>query len=195
MTATDLPLVFVTVGTDHHPFDRLMAWVDRWLEAGPPGPVRCLVQTGTSRPPRRAVHRDYISYQEMETNLSEASAVVCHGGPGTVMMCRWAGRIPIVVPRRHDLGEHVDDHQVLFAKRLASEGELRLAEDEAAFRASLERALRGDGVVDLRPEHRAMDAVARFESLVGGLLGTRMRDAPPAPAQVRQEGTGRAATS
>ena len=26
------PLVFVTVGTDHHPFDRLIHWMDRWLE-------------------------------------------------------------------------------------------------------------------------------------------------------------------
>ena len=25
------PLVFVSVGTDHHPFDRLIGWVDAWL--------------------------------------------------------------------------------------------------------------------------------------------------------------------
>ena len=36
------PLVFVTVGTDHHPFDRLMDWIDRW------GARR------RERPPRRA---------------------------------------------------------------------------------------------------------------------------------------------
>ena len=31
-------LVFVTVGTDYHPFDRLVDWIDRWVagEADPP---------------------------------------------------------------------------------------------------------------------------------------------------------------
>src|SRR5439155_12652420 len=148
MEGSERPLVFVTVGTDHHPFDRLVGWVDRWLEASAGDRVRCLVQSGTSRRPRLADHRDYLSYQDMEANLHEAAAVVCHGGPGSVMMCRWAGKSPIVVPRRRDLGEHVDDHQTAFARRMAAEGELTLAEDEPAFCASLERTLRDDGVVD-----------------------------------------------
>jgi len=43
------PLVLVTVGTDHHPFDRLVGWIDRWA---PPGRVRLVVQYGTAVPPR-----------------------------------------------------------------------------------------------------------------------------------------------
>ena len=27
---TPMPLVLVTVGTDHHPFERLIGWIDRW---------------------------------------------------------------------------------------------------------------------------------------------------------------------
>ena len=105
------PLVFVTVGTDHHPFDRLVRWVDAWLASGEAEGVRCLVQYGTSVPPTAAEGRDYLGYQEMEANLSEAAAVVTHGGPGSVMMCRWAGKTPIVVARRRNLGEHVDDQR------------------------------------------------------------------------------------
>ena len=175
MPSPERPLVFVTVGTDHHPFDRLIDWVDGWLEGGAAGLVRCLIQSGASRPPRIAEHRDYLAYQEMEAYVNEAAVVVCHGGPGSVMMCRWAGKRPIVVPRRHDLGEHVDDHQVTFVRRLAPEGEFALAEDEGTLRTQLDRALAGDAVIDLTPYDSGGEAVVQFERLVNRLVGQRAR--------------------
>jgi UDP-N-acetylglucosamine transferase subunit ALG13 len=171
MASDTRPLVFVTVGTDHHPFDRLSRWVDGWLGAASGRRVRCLVQSGTSQPPRLADHQDYFGYQEMEALLQEAAAVVCHGGPGSVMMCRWAGKRPIVVPRRRDLGEHVDDHQVVFSRRIAAEGEIALAEDDAAFAACLEEALAGEGVLDTTSlESRVGETVAQFERLVDRMM-------------------------
>lgn len=169
-----LPLLFVTVGTDHHPFDRLIAWVDGWLARGGRDRVRCMVQYGTSTPPRIAQGEQYLTYQQMEALQAEAAVVVCHGGPGSVMGCRGAGKRPIVVPRRHDLGEHVDDHQVAFARRIASEGEIALAEDEATFATCLDKALAGEGRLDAHvQEDRVGEAVAQFELLVGKLMATR----------------------
>jgi UDP-N-acetylglucosamine transferase subunit ALG13 len=169
-----LPLVFVTVGTDHHPFDRMTRWVDEWLAARTDQPVRCLVQSGTSRPPRMTEYDQYFGYQQMETFLAEATAVVCHGGPGSVMMCRAAGKRPIVVPRRHDLGEHVDDHQLVFARRIAAEGDITLAEDQATFDGALDRALAGEQALDAH-EHddRIGETVAHFERLVDKLMTAR----------------------
>lgn len=165
------PLVFVTVGTDHHPFDRLIDWVDRWMESELGAGVRCLVQHGTSRAPRLARSERYLAYREMERSMADATAVVCHGGPGSVMMCRWAGKRPIVVPRRHDLGEHVDDHQIVFARRIAAEGEIALAEDEEVFAVCLQRALAGEGTLDpISREDQVGAAVAEFERLVGRLM-------------------------
>src|SRR5439155_7606154 len=103
---------------DHHPFDRLVAWIDSWI-ASRPGQVRCRMQTGTSLPPRHAAFSDYLSPAELEAAMNEAAAVVCHAGPGSIMMCRRLGKKPIVVPRRADLGEIVDSHQLLFASRIA----------------------------------------------------------------------------
>jgi UDP-N-acetylglucosamine transferase subunit ALG13 len=168
------PLVFVTVGTDHHPFDRLMGWIDAWLATDAGAGVACLVQSGTSKPPARPEHRDYLSYQEMEDNLDRAAAVVCHGGPASVMMARWAGKRPVVVPREHRLGEHVDDHQVVFSRRLGAEGDITVAQDEQTFRRSLEAALAGAGAVDRRAEEsRVAEAVSRFERLVAGMFEAR----------------------
>jgi UDP-N-acetylglucosamine transferase subunit ALG13 len=173
MRSDSLPLVFVTVGTDHHPFDRLVGWIDAWLAGGAEERVRCLIQTGTSMPPLHTEFDQYFGYQQMETFLTEAAVVVCHGGPGTVMMSRWAGKRPIVVPRRHDLREHVDDHQVAFARRIAAEGEIALAEDAATLTAHLEEALAGEGILDVRSQEDQGEAVAEFERLVDNLMSSR----------------------
>jgi UDP-N-acetylglucosamine transferase subunit ALG13 len=133
---SDPPLVLAIVGTDHHPFDRMTDWIDGWL-ANSPGPVRCIVQHGYSRPPRLAEPRARLSYQQLQDLIAEAHAVVCHGGPATIMDCRRAGLTPFVMPRKHALGEHVDNHQVLFTRRIAEAEIIRLVDDETTLHRSL----------------------------------------------------------
>src|SRR2546423_11612366 len=134
-------LVFVTVGTDHHPFDRLCAWADAWVKAARHPEIPWFVQSGTSKPPVAAPHRDYIGYDEMCSSMSRAVAVVCHGGPATIMDARRLGRVPIVVPRSADLGEHVDNHQQRFAKRMAELGEIPLAKSQEDGFELVEKAI------------------------------------------------------
>jgi UDP-N-acetylglucosamine transferase subunit ALG13 len=198
---TAAPLLLVTVGTDHHPFDRLVRWADAWL-AGHPGELRCLMQTGTSAPPTGGVRgtpggcpggsgavewRAYLEFDALQAAMSAAAAVVCHGGPGTILGARQGGAVPIVVPRRHRLGEHVDDHQVAFSRRLAADGGgIHLAETEADLHRLLDRVAVEPAAFRSGPEVSATAmAVREFGRLVGGLVGDRavpMRaGAPEAP--------------
>jgi UDP-N-acetylglucosamine transferase subunit ALG13 len=172
----ELPLIFATVGTDVHPFHRLTRWIDSWLEQGGGQRARCFMQTGTSEVPRLAAHHAYLGYAEMEAKVRAATAVVCHGGPGTIMLCLALGKRPIVVPRSAERGEHVDDHQRAFAKRVAADGVILLAETEDEFRSQMERVLAGlvapAGEVN---GHDAGAAAARFEELVNGLFTATSR--------------------
>jgi UDP-N-acetylglucosamine transferase subunit ALG13 len=65
-----------------------------------------------------------ISYQDMLKKLEEARIVITHGGPGTIMLARQFGKKPIVVPRRVEFNEHVDNHQVTFTEFLELEGKI-----------------------------------------------------------------------
>lgn len=142
---SDTPLLLVTVGTDHHPFGRLMNWLDGWL-ADAPGPVRAVVQHGATRPPRTGpdgavdavAHLDYAQLQKL---MGEASIVVCHAGAATIMEARRHGRLPIIVAREAGLGEIVDGHQARFARRVGAEGIAVNCTSEAELRAELDRAL------------------------------------------------------
>jgi UDP-N-acetylglucosamine transferase subunit ALG13 len=186
---TEAPLLLVTVGTDHHPFDRLVRWTDAWL-AGHPGELRCLMQTGTSAPPTGGVRgtpagrpgesgaadwQAYLEFGALQAAMASAAAVVCHGGPGTILGARHMGAVPVVVPRQHRLGEHVDDHQVAFSRRLAADGgEIHLAETEAELHRLLDRVAGEPAAFRAGPGHRATaTAVREFGRLVDGLVGDR----------------------
>lgn len=176
-SAPEKPLVLVTVGTEPFPFDRPLGWMGSWLAAGGADRVRCLVQAGASKPVAGAECRDYLLHDELRDAIRSAAAVVCHGGPGTIVECRDAGVVPIVVPRRHAFGEHVDDHQVAFAERLAREDLIHLARDEAELRELLERVLEDPNTFRIEPEARDTSAaVRRFGELVDGLVGEAMQD-------------------
>jgi UDP-N-acetylglucosamine transferase subunit ALG13 len=168
-------LLLVTVGTDHHPFDRLVGWAGAWLAAHP-GTLRCLMQTGTSAPPAGpADWQAYLEFGALQAAMASAAAVVCHGGPGTILGARHMGAVPIVVPRQHRLGEHVDDHQVAFSRRLAAEGGgIHLAETEADLHRLLDRVAADPAAFRAGPEDRATTtAVREFGRLVNGLVGGR----------------------
>jgi UDP-N-acetylglucosamine transferase subunit ALG13 len=171
-TAVETPLVVVTVGTDHHRFDRLVRWMDDWYaERG--GTVRVVAQTGTAERSGAFPCAPYLAPADLDEAVRAATVVVSHGGPATIMGIRTRGLLPIVVPRDPVHDEHVDDHQQRFGRWLSARGEIVLATTEVELHGRLDAALAepsafrlADGPVDPRAE-----AVARFGVLVDELLG------------------------
>ncbi len=119
-------MIVVTVGTHEQPFDRL---VNAAAALGDREPL--LVQHGTSAVPAgaRGEWIDYMSFDELAERAQAARVFVCHAGVGSIVLGRRCGHRPIVVPRLAELGEHVDDHQLSLARRLAKSGMVTLVED------------------------------------------------------------------
>lgn len=115
-----MSLVLVLVGTDHHPFDRIVGWADELAAARPE--CRVVVQHGATAGPAIAEGADFMPREELLAVLGRADVVVCHGGPGTIMDARDAGHVPVVLPRDPDHGEHVDGHQQRFVRLLDGSG-------------------------------------------------------------------------
>ncbi|MCU1497102.1 MAG: glycosyl transferase [Acidimicrobiales bacterium] len=166
--------VVVTVGTDHHPFDRLVGWIDAWAGAHPEH--RVLVQRGESPVPRHAESVTMMAYDELVAAMAAADAVVAQGGPGAIMDARSVGHRPVVVPRRGTLGEHVDDHQVTFTGWIAERELVWLAGTEAELAAMLDRAMADPSALRIPPDRGSVDeAVARFAGVVDPLVARRAR--------------------
>jgi UDP-N-acetylglucosamine transferase subunit ALG13 len=126
-------MIVVSVGTHEQAFDRLLGAV---AELG--GSEELLVQYGTSTCAHgRGEWVDYLSFDELAEYVSKARVFVCHAGVGSIVLARRYGLRPIVVPRRHELGEHVDDHQLELSRRLAQSGIVTLVEDERDLAAAV----------------------------------------------------------
>lgn len=109
-------MIFVTVGTHEQQFDRLIKYIDKLVENGEIT-EEVIIQTGFSNyKPKRCKFSRLMPYNEMINNIKEARIIITHGGPATFVMPLHIGKIPIVVPRLKRFNEHINDHQLEFAK-------------------------------------------------------------------------------
>ena len=109
-------MILVTVGTHEQPFNRLVQYMDKWAKEND---EEVLIQLGyTTYLPSNCKYEKLFPYSKMIENVNKARIVITHGGPSSFIMPLQVGKIPIVVPRKKEYEEHVNDHQVDFCKQV-----------------------------------------------------------------------------
>ncbi len=112
-------MIFVTVGTHEQPFNRLVQEIDNLKRDGIIT-EDVIMQTGYSTyKPKYCKWDKLIPYKQMIKNVEDARIVITHGGPASFIMPLQIGKTPIVVPRQKKFDEHINDHQVEFARNVA----------------------------------------------------------------------------
>lgn len=124
-------MIFVTVGTHEQPFDRLLKCIDKMVVDGKIK-EEVIVQKGyTDFELKHCKEYKLIGYDEMQKYIQEARMVITHGGPASFIAPLSIGKIPIVVPRKKEYNEHVNNHQLDFAKQVEKRMKnIIVAEDE-----------------------------------------------------------------
>ncbi|UIK89346.2 glycosyltransferase [Arthrobacter polaris] len=118
-----------------------------------------------------------------------AQVVVVQGGPGSILDARSVGHIPIAVPRRPELHEVVDRHQIAFTRTMAKQGEAIAAESAEELIAALDRALKYPNT--MRTEPRTSHPELAGEKLSSTLEHLVTTDSGPmALRRIRQVLTG-----
>ena len=111
-------MIFVTVGTHEQGMDRLFIQLDKLIESGHIK-EEIFAQIGYANYiPKNYKYKKMIGYDEMDEYVRKSDIVITHGGPGSIFHPLQYNKIPIVVPRNPEFNEHVDNHQILFTKRL-----------------------------------------------------------------------------
>lgn len=174
-------MIFVTTGTDHHPFDRLVREVDILKEKGMLR-QEIFIQSGSSDyKPRACEYAEFISFDQMVEKIKRAQIIITHGGPGSIMLSLDCGKVPIAVPRRKRYGEAVDDHQVSFVKKLTERGQIlsvdKIQEIEYKiknYREFVGRLRLGERDVE-KPAERASRFALALEKICESLTAGRKR--------------------
>jgi UDP-N-acetylglucosamine--N-acetylmuramyl-(pentapeptide) pyrophosphoryl-undecaprenol N-acetylglucosamine transferase len=130
--------VVVTLGTTRQvEFSRL---IRRLVEVVPAG-AEVLWQTGHTAAAHLGIDaRAVIPESELSEAMAAADVVVAHAGVGTALAALEVGKCPLLVPRRPEHGELVDDHQGQIAADLARRGLAVVAEADSLTFGDLVRA-------------------------------------------------------
>lgn len=150
--------ILVTLGTiAPYRFDRLVDLVLAALADHPDAEVTWqLGATERSDLPGRV--ETMLSAEELAQEMERVDLVIAHAGVGVAMGILDAGRVPVLLDRRPELDEHVDDHQRQILQFLTERGLAADAEDVLTDPARA-RAIAGTAVSAAAPGEIDADAV------------------------------------
>lgn len=115
-------MILVTVGTEKFQFDRLMAWTSiltkqHWIKE------KVIVQYGNCMYfPDNVESHKLLPAEDFKELAMSANLVIGHCGEGTLLLAEKINAPYILVPRRAELNEHVDNHQLELAYQLLNTG-------------------------------------------------------------------------
>ncbi len=130
-------MIFVTVGAQM-PFDRLVRTIDVWAEACSRSDVFAQIGPSEYRP-RRIEWTRFLEPLAFRERVQGADLLVAHAGMGSIITAMEIGKPILIMPRRGDLCETRNDHQIATAERLRGRAGIEVAMDEV----ELERILEG----------------------------------------------------
>jgi UDP-N-acetylglucosamine transferase subunit ALG13 len=121
-------MILVTVGAQM-PFDRMVRAVDAWC--GKKRHADVFAQIGrTALCPRHIKWVEFLPPTVFREYFQNASAIIAHAGMGSIITALELAKPILVMPRRGDLGETRNDHQVATAQHFLGLGYVSVAMDE-----------------------------------------------------------------
>lgn len=119
-------MITVTLGTIPFPFERVIQWLETLVEDGTIS-ESVFVQYGVSDISRIEKHplitvAPLLEREKLLQLVTNSRLVISHAGQGST---RWLAACKVsfvIVPRLARYGEHIDDHQLSFAKSVESFG-------------------------------------------------------------------------
>lgn len=144
-------------------FDRLVMAMDA---IAPQLGHDVIAQTGAGTfSPRNMQAQAHFSAEEFEQLVAAADLIVAHAGIGSVLSARRHGRPIVLMPRRAELREHRNDHQLATAHQLRGRSQIFIADRESDLPGQIAAALASTQTT--RPETPAalaqlQAAIARF---------------------------------
>lgn len=119
-------MITVTLGTIPYPFERAIDWLNILLYSSViTEPV--FVQHGTTDVSSIAAHplvvtESVVALTELVAQVKQSRLVISHAGQGSTSLLADQGASFVLLPRLARYKEHIDDHQLLFAKSVRKYG-------------------------------------------------------------------------
>ena len=158
-------MIFVTVGYQM-PFDRLITAVDSWAADHPEAEL--FAQIGpTDHRPDHVPFTEFMDPAEFVQRVRDASVLVAHAGMGSILTALQYGKPIVVMPRRGDLQETRNDHQLATSRKLADRPGIEVAMDEVELAQALDRLQELDAAPVL-PSTASPELISHLKEFIAG---------------------------
>lgn len=126
---------FISVGNSKQHFLRLLDAVSTNIELLP---TPILIQRGhTPFVNQKCEVKDFIDMDSFVTVVANAEVLILQAGAGCVFHSIKMGKIPILMPREKRFNEHVNDHQIAFARSLHEEHKVIMIQNSIELPAAI----------------------------------------------------------
>lgn len=115
-------MILVLLGTQNNSFHRLLEEIEKNIEDGTIK-EEVIVQAGyTKFESKRMKIFSLVPKEELEMLQQQANLIITHGGVGSIITSIRKGKKVIAVPRLHEYGEHVNNHQIEIVENFNEQG-------------------------------------------------------------------------
>ncbi|OUR82896.1 hypothetical protein A9Q82_05405 [Cycloclasticus sp. 46_120_T64] len=140
-------MILVTVGTQI-PFDRLIALVDGWVsQSGYKQKVVAQIGNSGYSSDNMIVFKS-VEPEQFEKYIHDCDFIISHAGMGSILTALRVKKPIVIFPRKAELGEHRNDHQLATARSFSNV----------------------DGVYVVHDKEQLFDVLTNNSSLGGGVL-------------------------
>ena len=126
-------MIFVSLGTQDKPFNRIIHYVISLKEnLKEIKSEKIIIQLGQTKLLKSDIERiksleniiiyDMLKPEKMKDIIKDSDIIITHAGVGTIMECLEMGKEIIVVPRKVENLEHVNNHQEEIAFEMEKKG-------------------------------------------------------------------------
>lgn len=161
-------MIFVTVGSQKFPFNRLLKVVDECVGKKLIS-EDVFAQIGSSTYyPSEYKYVNFLDHDVFESKLEKCDFVITHGGTGIIIRSLKLGKKVIAMPRLARYGEHVDDHQVQLLNEFEHAGLISICSDALSLSMAYEKALRHSGRIYQSTNDTFIADLDKYLSMNGG---------------------------
>ena len=130
-------MIFVTVGYQMS-FDRLVKAVDEWAKLHPDAEI--FAQIGpTEFGPEDMPSAKFADPEDFRRRIEETTLLGAHAGMGSILTAMEMQKPIVIMPRRGDLQETRNDHQLATLRKMAGRPGISTAMDSAELFDALDR--------------------------------------------------------
>ena len=127
------------LGTQNNSFKRLLEEIDKLINKGVIK-EKVVVQAGYTKYKSKNMEIfSLIPQEKLEEYQKQANLIITHGGVGSIITSLKLGKKVIAVPRLHEYGEHVNDHQKQIVENFDKEGYIIGIKDVLELEKAIEK--------------------------------------------------------